>query len=104
MFTGWPVQVIGEVAAAVARIIGTRRQSRGFKIGRTVDPQQRFNQHRADELHVIYSTSSIDHAITVENALINYFANDERSLNQALHGGGGVSYDYDHHVYVAVWR
>src|SRR5262245_55852792 len=100
---GWPGNVVRVAAARVERAISDHLVH-AFKIGRTVNPEGRAGDHGCDCLQLIYVSDSVDHAIQVEDALINYFALNPKSRNVALHGGGGVSDIYANYVYVALWE
>ncbi len=101
--TGYPKNVLPRLAQIVYSIVNDMSVSQ-FYIGRAVDPYKRMIEHGSDNIIPIYYTESIDHAIDIEDALINRFYNHPKCDNDAPHGGGGVSEEYGSYVYVAVWR
>lgn len=100
--TGYPRYVIPKLIQVVNSIANDRSISL-FYIGRAVDPRKRMIEHDSDSVMPIYYTESVDHAINVEDVLIDYFYEHPKCDNDAPHGGGGISEDYGNYVYVAVW-
>jgi hypothetical protein len=100
--TGYPRDVFLKLVEIVDTI-ANERATRMFYIGRCVDPRKRMLEHGSDIIYPIYYTESVDHAITVEDALINHFYDYQKCDNDAPHGGGGVSEEYGNYVYVAAW-
>lgn len=101
--SGYPRNVFPRLVQVV-NSIANDRSVRLFYIGRTVDPYKRMIEHDSDNIIPIYSTESIDHAIDIEDALIEHFYNHPKCDNDAPHGGGGISEEYGNYVYVAIWR
>ena len=100
--TGWPKDVLNELIEHVS-LINSRKSVKKFYIGRTVDVDNRKSDHSCDEIEAIYSTDSPDNAIVIEDILIKKFYNYNKCINNANHGGGGVSEEYGSYVYVAIW-
>ncbi len=99
-----------QVAESLRRALGqymTRNSE--FKVGLTVDPDQRWGGHAPDgwrEMVVIYETSSARSAAQAERELIEHGWEsqiDSESWN-LVRGGGGLQQGYDaYYVYVLLW-
>jgi hypothetical protein len=100
--TGWPVEVTEELGNWLEEIIEDETVS-AFYIGRGVDLAQRMSAHGAHEILALYRTDSADHAIEVEDALLQTYFHHEKNENEASDGRGGRSEEYVNYVYVAVW-
>ncbi|HWW83023.1 MAG TPA: hypothetical protein VNZ26_05435 [Vicinamibacterales bacterium] len=86
-------------------VAGMARSGRvaAFKIGRTVDMEDRNAGHRADEIMCLAETTSVGRVMDLEDDLIKHFWSHPKNVNEADHSGGNVA-DGRQHLYVAVWR
>jgi hypothetical protein len=76
-----------------------------FYIGRTVDPVGTKSRHDADELYLVYETTSLDSAMDMEHALIKVFIDHPKCNNDEGSCAGGMPETFDFcYAYVAVWR
>lgn len=104
--TGWPVDVI-EPARRAALACINRPSTVAFKIGRTNNLGARQDEYRAEYgervwLYALYETTSLNHAKTVERALIEALGRHPKSVNRARHTGGGENPDSMQCVYLAM--
>ena len=98
---------INSLLPTLRRVIGQiKRNCYDYKIGLTVNPQQRWYAHSRDgwdEMLVIYETRSPKSVATAEDILIesNY---DDSYFSQCVNrirGGGGLRQGYDrYYIYV----
>lgn len=96
-----------QVCESLRRALGQyARHCDRFKVGLTVDPEQRWTDHAADkwtEMVVVYHTSSSRYAAQMEKELIQHGWNSRVlawSWNE-VRGGGGLRRDYyDYYIYV----
>lgn len=102
MRSGWPSDVISGLKRRV-RYIADNDEVYEFYIGRTTDLIASQSRHVCDKIIPIYKTSSADHAIQVEGALIHTFFDHPKCSNDSAHSGGGVADGYTNYVYIAVW-
>lgn len=106
--TGWPTNIL-DILHARVRNTASHPSIYYFKIGRTNDIDVRLGGYRQEynppptRLVAIYETSSVDHALIVEAALIEAHIEHPKCLNNANHAGGNVSPDYYQYVYLALW-
>ena len=102
---GWPYDVIPLITGFIREDLYEYDNLHMFYIGRCGISQldSRFSDHGAEEIIPIYQTTSVDNAIEVEDALINTFYEHDKCDNDAENGGGGVSEDVEHYVYLALW-
>lgn len=103
MKSGWPANVTQSLKNRVRNIINNERVYE-FYVGRTTDITSTGSRHGCDVIIPVYSTSSADHAIQVEGALIRTFHRHPQCSNDSPHSGGGVADGYMNYVYVAVWK
>lgn len=85
------------------------RNNSEFKVGLTVDPEQRWQAHKGHEwreMVVIYETTSRKSAANAERDLIDHGLKehiDAESFNE-VRGGGGVQHGYDaYYIYVLLY-
>ena len=102
MRSGWPSDVISGLKSRV-RYIANNNNFYEFYIGRTTNLIASQSRHGCDKIIPLYKTSTANHAIQVEGALIRTFRNHRKCSNDAPHSGGGVADGYTNYVYVAVW-
>ncbi len=102
--TGRPDDAMADILFTAETIIG-KSDVTEFYIGRTVDPENAKSRHGADELHLVYKTSSLDFAKKVEDALIDELYGHIKCSNEEDSAAGGTPETFDWcYVYVAVWR
>ncbi len=99
---GWPGEVAHPVADRVDEIVADPAIDQ-FYIGRTANLVATRSRHDADWVIPLYSTSSVDNSIDLEEWLIGEFLDYSKNDNVADHGGGGISSHPTHLVYLAVW-
>lgn len=107
--TGWPTAVI-DILWKVVHELAENTQVKYFKIGRTNNPQLRYQEYvqayqdaPPTGILVIYKTDSIDHVMNVEANLIRSFSLHPKCLNRNFHAGGNISPYYVQYVYVVFW-
>jgi hypothetical protein len=99
-FTGSPKGVIDSLNRSIGQY---KRRYSQVKVGITGrNPQSRFNEHlkvkKWDRMIVIYETSSINFANTIENWLVEYHWND--LINQKEGGNSYLSPEGKNYAYV----
>lgn len=100
--TGRPNEVLALLASWVHSIAGDRTVAE-FYIGRAVDVARRKSDHGAHHILAIYQTDSAEHAMQVEETLIDVFYAHRKNSNDAADARGAVSTEFVNYVYVAVW-
>jgi hypothetical protein len=101
--TGWPHDVLDELVEVIQQIL-ERKDISDFYIGRTTDLNASRNRHGADVIQPLYETDSTEHAMQVENALIEEFFEFAKCSNDAPDSRGGISEEEGGFVYVALWH
>ena len=100
--SGWPRQVDKKLHDEISNC--TKRQR--FKIGITNNPERRASQYRYNDyrlMHILYETSSIDHARELEKNLIAQFRDKcKNRLENIIGGGSGRPSDGMYYLYVVV--
>ena len=93
----------GDVTKKVAAIADDER-TKSFYLGRTDDIRERENRHQADgtakTLEVLVGPVPAAVAVAIEGKLIKAFISHSKCINDANHGGGGVSPSRSQFVYV----
>ncbi len=102
ILTGWPNDAIPELYGRISNLSRDVRVKE-FYIGRTNDLEASKRRHGCDRILPCYETTSVDHAVEVEDNLIKTFFNHRKCSNDSTHGGGGASDEFVNYVYVAVW-
>ncbi len=100
--SGWPSDVILVLKRRV-RYIANKEEIYEFYIGRTTNLVTSQSRHGCEDIIPLYKTTSADHAIQVEGALISSLWDHPKCSNDSPHSGGGVADGYTNYVYVAVW-
>ena len=112
--TGWPSQVIDEILEDIEekynpgfwRELGKwwRGELRmEYKAGMTMDPDRRAREYGDDYdyMEVVYETQSYDHAVAVEQGIIDEYIDDSWNNNERAGGGGRLpDGDETHYVYI----
>ena len=105
-YTGRPAAVIDDIVTHALSYID-RPGTKAFKIGRTVNIPARQAEYRRQYgdrvwLYPIYETSSLAHAMHVEDALIKALISHYKCANIADHSGGAVTDGTRQWVYLAM--
>ena len=104
--SGWPRLVTKNLRDEIYNC--TKRQS--FKIGITNNPERRAREYRNSDyrlMHILYKTSSINHARELERNLIAQFRDKwnkrrNKRLENSIGGGSGRPSDGMYYLYVVV--
>ena len=99
---GMPDDVISDVVDAVDDIVDDSYVEK-FCFCTTDDYEKRAPGLGADDVVPVYKTESVNHAMDVEESLLDVFRDDPRCKNGDECGGGGASVDGVQYVCVAVW-
>jgi hypothetical protein len=100
--SGWPDDVVNGLVTWVTEIADDLLVDE-FYIGRGIDLDARRRDHDADDIMPIYSTSSPEHAMRVEERLIPAFIDHDKNNNEVGDARGATSDRTTNHVYVALW-
>ena len=117
--TGWPSEVVDDILEDIDekydpdfwRSLGmwwNGELRMEYKIGMTTDPEARARQYGDDYdyMDVVYETTSYDHAVAVEQGLIDEYIDDDWNDNGRAGGGGRLpDGNKDHYVYIVynIW-
>ena len=116
--TGWPSEVVDDILEDIEekydpdfwRSLGMWWNSElrmEYKIGMTSDPDARARQYGSeyDYMEVVYQTTSYDHAVAVEQGLIDEWIDDDWNDNERAGGAGRLSDSEYFYVYICynIW-